>query len=83
MTGQDVAQETDKWAEWAALASAANSVHFSVSYATSCPVTHYYFLTHNHNNSVWKMVEEALSFSNLKRLQLENDSDPYHFPVSN
>ena len=41
VTGQDVAQETDKWAEWATLASAAVSPHFSVSCATSCLVTHY------------------------------------------
>ena len=39
VTGQDIAQETEKWAEWAALASAADSAHFSVSCATSCPVT--------------------------------------------
>ena len=31
VTGQDVAQETEKWAEWAALANVAN--------ATSYPVT--------------------------------------------
>ena len=40
-TRQDVAQETEKWAEWAALASAANSAHSSVSCATSCLVTQY------------------------------------------
>ena len=39
VTGQDVAQETGKWAEWAALASAADSANFYVSCATSCPVT--------------------------------------------
>ena len=41
VTGQDVAQERQKWAEWAALANAANSAHFSISCATSCPVTLY------------------------------------------
>ena len=41
VTRQDVAQETEKWADWAALASAANSAHFSISCATSCLVTQY------------------------------------------
>ena len=37
--GQDVTQEIAKFAESAALASAAHSAHFSVSCATSCLVT--------------------------------------------
>ena len=36
VTGQDAIQETEKWAEWAALASAADSAHFSIS----CMVWH-------------------------------------------
>ena len=43
VTRQDVAQETEEWAELAALASAAHSAHFSVSCATSCLVTQYTF----------------------------------------
>ena len=39
VTRQDVAQETEKWAEWAALASAADSAHSSVSCVTSSLVT--------------------------------------------
>ena len=38
---QDVAQETEKWAEWAALASAADSARSSVSCVTTSPVTQY------------------------------------------
>ena len=41
MTGQDVAQETEKWAEWAAHASTADSAQFHIYCATSCPVTQY------------------------------------------
>ena len=41
VTRQDVAQEEEKWAEWAALATAADSAHFSVSCATSCRVALY------------------------------------------
>ena len=41
VTGQNVAQETEKWAEWAALASAADSAHSSVSCKTSSLVTQY------------------------------------------
>ena len=41
VTGQDAIQEIEKWAEWAALASAANSAHFSISCMASCPVTLY------------------------------------------
>ena len=41
VTRQDVAQETEKWAEWAALARAADSAHFYISCATSCLVTQY------------------------------------------
>ena len=41
MTGQDVAQETEKLAEWAAQANAADSAHFSISCMASCPVTLY------------------------------------------
>ena len=40
-TGQDAMQETEKWAELAALASAADSAHFSISCRASCPVTLY------------------------------------------
>ena len=39
VTRQDVAQETEKWAEWAELASAADSARFSVSSVTSCLVS--------------------------------------------
>ena len=42
VTGQDAIQEIEKWAESAALASAAHSAHFSVSCMASCPVTLYY-----------------------------------------
>ena len=41
MTKQDVAQETEKWADWAALASAGDSAHSSVSCVTSSLVTQY------------------------------------------
>ena len=38
---REVAQEKEKWAELAALANAAHSAQFSVSCATSYPVTQY------------------------------------------
>ena len=41
MAGQDVAQVTEKWAEWDALANTAHSAYFSISCATSCPATLY------------------------------------------
>ena len=40
MTRQDVAQETEKWAEWAALASASDSDHFSISCARDILSSH-------------------------------------------
>ena len=42
----DLTQETEERAESAALASAANSAHFSVSCATSCLVTQYVIVVH-------------------------------------
>ena len=41
VTGQDAIHETEKWAEWAILTSAADSAHFSISCMVSCPVTLY------------------------------------------
>ena len=41
VTGQDAIQEIEKWAESAALTSAAHSSHFSVSCMASCPVVLY------------------------------------------
>ena len=42
VTGQDVAQEIEKWEESAALASADHSAHFHYGFcATSCLVTQY------------------------------------------
>lgn len=41
LTGLDAAQGTEKWTEWAVLPSAANFAHFSISCATSYPVTQY------------------------------------------
>ena len=46
VTRQDVAQETEKWAEWAVLASAADSAHSSVSCVTSSLVTQYVINVH-------------------------------------
>ena len=47
VTGQDVVQETEKWSEWTALATAADSVHSSVSCVTSCLVTQYIYVEYN------------------------------------
>ena len=52
VTRQDVAQETEEWAESAALASAAHSAHFSVSCATSCRVTQYTTISMLHTCTV-------------------------------
>ena len=64
MTGQDVAQEKEKWAEWAALATAADSAHFSVSCATSCPVTQYLWFNKHHLDDVTLEASKTIATLN-------------------
>ena len=68
MTGQDVGQEIEEWAEWVTLASAAHSADFYVSCVTSYPATQY-TLEDKEETSRFSIILANLRFRNLTKYE--------------